>query len=43
MYNCRDLKFEERPDYNNLRKVFKELFSRIEYEYDCIYDWCKEK
>jgi hypothetical protein len=43
MYYCRDLKFEEKPDYNQLRKVFKELFSRMGYEYDYVYDWCKDK
>jgi len=43
MYYCRDLKFEEKPDYNHLRKVLKELFSRMGYEYDYVYDWCKEK
>ena len=36
---CRDLKFEEKPDYNYLRKLFKDLFNRNGYEYDFIYDW----
>jgi hypothetical protein len=43
MYYCRELKFEEKPDYNYLRKVFKELFSRMGYEYDYVYDWCKDQ
>ena len=36
---CRELKFEEKPDYNFLRRQFKDLFSRRGYEYDYIYDW----
>ena len=36
---CRDLKFEEKPDYNMLRRKFKDLFSKRGYEYDYIYDW----
>ena len=36
---CRDLKFEEKPDYNYLRKLFKDLFNRMGYEYDYVYDW----
>jgi hypothetical protein len=36
---CRDLKFEEKPDYNYLRRLFKDLFNRCGYEYDYIYDW----
>lgn len=37
---ARNLKYEERPDYSYLRKMFKELFFRREYEWDYIYDWC---
>lgn len=36
---CRSLKFEEKPDYNYLRRLFKELFMREGYEYDYVYDW----
>ena len=36
---CRDLKFEEKPDYNYLRKIFKDLFNREGYEFDYVYDW----
>lgn len=35
----RMLKFAEKPDYSHLRKVFKELFFRENYQYDNIYDW----
>ena len=38
---CRDLKFEEKPDYTYLRKLFKDLFNRNGYEYDYVYDWHK--
>jgi hypothetical protein len=36
---CHDLKFEEKPDYWYLRKLFKDLFNRKGYEYDFVYDW----
>ena len=39
MAYCRDLKFEEKPDYNYLRRMFKDLFNRMGYEYDYNYDW----
>lgn len=39
MAYCRNLKFEEKPDYNYLRKEFKDLFNRRGYEYDYVYDW----
>ena len=36
---CRDIKFEEKPDYNYLRRILKDLFNRNGYEYDYVYDW----
>ena len=39
MTYCRSLKFEEKPDYNHLRRMFKDLFNRMGYEYDYNYDW----
>lgn len=36
---CRNLKFDEKPDYGYLKKIFKELFVRNGYEYDYVYDW----
>ena len=38
---CRDLKFEEKPDYTYLRRIFKDLFNKMGYEYDFVYDWHK--
>jgi len=37
---CRSLRFEDKPDYGFLRKMFKELFFREQYEWDYLYDWC---
>ena len=39
MKYCRDLKFEEKPDYSFLRRMFKDLFTQLGYEYDYVYDW----
>ena len=39
MSYCRDLKFEEKPDYNHLRRIFKDLFNSKGYEFDYVYDW----
>ncbi|CDW79143.1 casein kinase i isoform delta-like [Stylonychia lemnae] len=36
---CRNLKFEEKPDYSYLRKLFKDLMYRSGYECDYQYDW----
>lgn len=36
---CRNLKFEEKPDYVWIRRLFKDLFIRCEYQYDLIFDW----
>ncbi len=35
----RNLKFEEKPDYNFLRNMFKELFQKSGYTKDYQYDW----
>ncbi|KAH8585067.1 casein kinase I [Cryptosporidium sp. chipmunk genotype I] len=36
---CRALRFEDRPDYAYLRRLFKDLFFREGYQYDFIFDW----
>jgi len=36
---CRNLRFDEKPDYTYLRNMFKELFVRSGHELDYLYDW----
>ena len=36
---CRGLKFEEKPDYNYARKLFKDFMYRSNFENDFMYDW----
>eukprot|EP01084_Bolivina_argentea_P293492 504782_1 len=36
---CRSLRFEDRPDYAYLKRLFKELFYRKGYQYDNLFDW----
>jgi len=33
------LKYEESPDYNYLKRLFKEKLIREGYQYDHIFDW----
>jgi hypothetical protein len=40
---CRNLKFEEKPDYSYLRKLFKDLMYRSNFENDYNYDWVAKK
>lgn len=35
----RTLRFDEKPDYNYLRRLFRELFQKKNYAYDYIFDW----
>lgn len=37
------LRFDEMPDYAFLRKLFRDLFIREGYEYDCVFDWDIER
>lgn len=39
MKYARNLKFEERPDYVWIRRLFKDLFYRCEYQWDLIFEW----
>lgn len=36
---CRRMKFNERPDYVYIKRIFQELFIKQGYTYDNIYDW----
>lgn len=37
---ARNLKYEEKPDYLYLKKMFKELFVRRDFNWNYMYDWC---
>ena len=39
IYYCRSLKFEDKPDYAQLRKMFKDLFYEKHYDCNFSYDW----
>jgi len=36
---CRALRFDDRPDYSYLKRLFSDLFQRKGYEEDHMYDW----
>jgi casein kinase 1/casein kinase 1 epsilon len=36
---CRNLKFEDKPDYGYLKTLFKDLMTKSGYEMDFQYDW----
>jgi hypothetical protein len=36
---ARSLRFDDTPDYTYLRKLFRDLFIREGFEYDCVFDW----
>ena len=41
---CRNLKFEDRPDYNTLKSLFADLLStRINLKEEVIFDWFDEE
>ena len=39
LHYCRALRFDDKPDYSYLRKLFRELFIREGFSYDYIFDW----
>lgn len=36
---CRSLRFDDRPDYPYLKRLFRELFIREGFQFDYIFDW----
>eukprot|EP00898_Chlorokybus_atmophyticus_P005948 jgi/Chlat1/6354/Chrsp44S05903 len=36
---CRSMRFDDKPDYMYLRKLFRDLFMREGYQYDYVFDW----
>lgn len=40
MQYCRSLRFDDKPDYYYLRRLFRELFQKKGYQYDFVWDWC---
>lgn len=36
---CKNLRFDEKPDYAYLKKLFKDLFKKQGFEHDYKYDW----
>lgn len=37
------MQFEEKPDYNYLRGLFKQIMARHDYTYDYQFDWIIKK
>lgn len=36
---CRSLDFEDEPDYDKCRRIFKDLYVKCGFENDFVYDW----
>ncbi|KAG4913255.1 hypothetical protein JHK82_053838 [Glycine max] len=36
---CRTLRFEDKPDYSYLKRLFRDLFIREGYQFDYVFDW----
>jgi len=39
IHYCRDLNFDEKPDYNGLRQLFRNVFIRKGFSEDYVFDW----
>ena len=37
--HCRSLRFDDKPDYAYLKRLFRELFIRQGFEFDYVFDW----
>jgi len=36
---CRALRFDDKPDYSHLRRIFRKLFMSLGLKFDYVYDW----
>ena len=36
---CRSLKFDDRPDYKYLKRMFKDLYLNNNFDTELIFDW----
>ncbi|XP_057797151.1 casein kinase 1-like protein 2 isoform X2 [Salvia miltiorrhiza] len=36
---CRSLRFEDKPDYSYLKRIFRDLFIREGFQFDYVFDW----
>ncbi|XP_031482574.1 casein kinase 1-like protein 10 [Nymphaea colorata] len=36
---CRSLRFDDRPDYSYLKRLFRDLFIREGFQFDYVFDW----
>ena len=43
MNYTRALRFDDKPDYSYLRKLFRDLFVRDGYQYDYVFDWSVQR
>ena len=43
LHYCRNLMFEEKPDYNYAKSLFKQMMHKNGYDYDFQYDWILKK
>lgn len=41
--SCRNLGFEDKPDYTSYRRLFSDLMTSEGYTYDYVYDWLMKK
>ncbi|KAK9068143.1 hypothetical protein SSX86_012254 [Deinandra increscens subsp. villosa] len=36
---CQSLRFDDKPDYSYLKRLFRDLFIREGYQFDSVFDW----